>query len=96
MYNKHELTLAYNSRNEYYDEMKLQFDYARENLESLMRIVNIDTSYASRAGGAANETISTTMLSKFFELLTKLLYVGIFAIIFLLIFRQYGGKNMLE
>lgn len=37
LYNKHELSLAYNGQNKYYEKVKQQYEYAKENIESLKK-----------------------------------------------------------
>jgi hypothetical protein len=34
LYNKHELSLGYNGSDKFYDRLKQQYDYAKENLNS--------------------------------------------------------------
>ena len=42
LYNKHELNLAFNRDSNYYDKVREQYEYAKENLESMKRAVSAE------------------------------------------------------
>ena len=52
MYNKYELSLAYNKNSVYLEKVKQQYEYAKENLDSIKRVAGIETT--TTASGVDN------------------------------------------
>lgn len=91
LYNKHELALAYNSNNKYYDKVKQQYDYARENVDSIKRVAGLDT---TNPDGSQHETYFTIALSKVFDFVKRLIYLAAAFIIFTMIFKNVSHYNL--
>ena len=53
LYTKYELTFAFNSSNKYFDKLMNQYNYAKENIESLRKASGgaASTLYSGGSGG---------------------------------------------
>lgn len=76
------MNFGYGNRNKYYDKMKEQYAYARESIESIKKVNNgLDIT-------KPKETYSTIMVSKLFEFVKRLIYLGALFFIFTMVFRN--------
>ena len=89
LYSKYELSLAYNSTNKYYDRVKQQYDYARDNVDSIKRVAGIDTSTGlGGLSGSDKDTYFHIALGKVFEFIKRLIYLAAAFLIFTMIFKN--------
>lgn len=85
LFNKHELSLSYNSHNKYFDKLRQQYDYAKDNVDSIKKVVNSD---ASSGGKSTAESVTNAIISKLFDFVKRILYLGAAFIIFTMVFRN--------
>ena len=83
LYAKYEISYAYNSTHRYYDKLKQQYQYARENLESMRR-----ASGDSASGDHEPEGLRQAIISRLIIFAKNLLYLGFAFFIFALIFKN--------
>ena len=85
LFSKHELALAHGKAKSLFPKVREQFEYARENIESIKRISGLDSSVMD-AGG--QNSFKTAFISKLFEFVKRLLYMVSAFFIFTIIFRN--------
>ena len=85
LYAKYELPYAYQGNNRFYDKVKDQFNYARENLESIRK-----ASGAASAEGQ-DESFRSAIVGHVIKFIKSLLYLGCAFFIFTLIFKNVSS-----
>jgi hypothetical protein len=81
LYAKYEILYAYQANNRFYDKVKEQFNYARENLESIRRA-------SGQAGPEGqDDSIRYAILTHVIRFIKRLLFLGCSFFIFTLIYK---------
>lgn len=80
LYAKYELPYAYHTNNRYYEKVKQQYIYAKENLESLKRA-------SGETQGDEAENLRNAIVSRTITFVKNLLYLGCAFFIFAVIFK---------
>lgn len=83
LYHKNEMSYATNGSTKYYDKVRQQYDYARDNIDSVRRSAGLDS--AQKGGG---EEFTNIFIAKFFEFLKRLFFLMAGFVIFTMIFKS--------
>lgn len=84
LFNKHEIGLSYNSNSKYLEKVRQQYEYAKENVDSLKKVANAE----GMNGRATAEGYTNIIISKIFDFTKRLIYLGAAFIIFTLVFKN--------
>ena len=82
LYAKYELPYAYNTNHRYYEKLKQQYIYAKENLESLKR-----ASGDNQGEPSDPENLRNAIISRLIQFVKNLLYLGCAFFIFSVLFK---------
>ncbi|CDW88406.1 metalloprotease m41 ftsh [Stylonychia lemnae] len=92
LYNKHELSYSISNQVKYFDKIRQQYEYAKENIESLRK------NSGSNEFKSLNlkENLQNVFITKFFDFIKKVIFVGVGFFAFTMIFKQFDNKSFME
>jgi hypothetical protein len=83
LYHKNEMSYATSGQTKYYDKIRQQYDYARDNIDSLKRSAGLDVT-----SKGANEDFTNIFIAKFFEFVKRVIYLFAAFLVFTMIFKN--------
>ena len=94
LFNKHETEFFKNTKDSFLEKINDQYEYAKDNTESLGKVKSSQSKDARMKGESS--TLTQHMINKSFEFVTKIIYLGAFAIVAMLIFKNFDQKSLYE
>jgi len=91
LYQKNEMSYATSGSTKYFDKVRQQYEYARENIDSLRKSAGLE---ASSKG--TTDDLTNIFVAKLFEFVKKLIYLVAAFLIFTMIFKSFDNKSFLE